>query len=106
VGLFFNATCSIWRPGASASGPEPDGDLVLVAEGVSCRKWKDTNRGKETGEAFDRGVDEWRIALPVCTDVHRIDTIEIDGVRYEVESVDRDPAGRGHHMELDCKVVG
>ena len=102
AGLLTN-TATITRRSTSNTGPEPGVTSSTVASDVPCRvEWL---TAKELGPAFEPSVAQVRIYFELGTDITPSDRCTISSRVYEIQGVDFDTAGRGHHIEVYAKVI-
>jgi head-tail adaptor len=96
-------TATITRRSTTNNGPEPGTTSATVASNVPCRvQWM---TAQELSGAFDPSVAQVRIYFAYGTDILTRDRCTIDGRVYELQGVDFDTAGAGHHIEVYAKVI-
>lgn len=99
----LETTATIVRRSATSNAPEPSISTSTVATGVPCHvEWLSA---KELGPSFEPSVAQVRIYFEYGTDIITADRCTIDSRIYEVQGIDFDTAGRGHHIEVYAKVI-
>lgn len=96
----------IYRPTLDAStGPEARNTWADTPTytGIRCRiqALQTKEQDKETGAVVSTHNSFWEHGV----DLLESDRVVVDSVRYDVQGVDSDVAGEGHHVEAALKVV-
>lgn len=96
----------IYRPTLDApTGPEPGAVWSDTPDytGVRCRiqSLQTKEQDKETGAVVSTHNSFWEYGV----DLLEQDRVVVDGVTYDVQGVDADVSGEGHHAEAALKVV-
>lgn len=95
----LNSTGAITRRGGTTNiGGYPKETWSSVTSSVECRV--ELRSGTELAGPVEATVLTHRGFLPYGTDIKRSDRLTIGSDVYDVEVVDSDAAGAGHHVEV------
>lgn len=96
-------TATITRRTSTSNAPEPGVSSSTVASDVPCRvEWL---TAKELSLPYEPSVAQVRIYFEYGTDIIVADRCTIDGRVYEIQGIDFNTAGLGHHIEVYAKVI-
>lgn len=85
-------------------GPEPKETWATLTSGVPCRV--QMRGGSEQGpKPFEATAETYVIFFGYGADVTARDRVVIGSRTYELDAVDADVAGAGHHVEANARRV-